>query len=169
MIFNRFDLERLSTSYIDIEETYTVDPKLVDNHPRLNELRDVFISGQCYFDPHSSQLIPDLIIDGIMVVPCSISLKPVEIEFHIDFKDMFSFEPVGHDDEGIEVNGDVLDLSPYLWEALITEIPLRIIHPDVESYPEGEGWEVLTEEDFIKQKSQEIDPRLAKLKDFKIK
>lgn len=169
MIFTRFELDGLSTSYIDIDEAFDIDLELIENHPRLNELRDVFISGQCYYDPHSAQLIPELTIEGVMVVPCSISLKPVEIDFSIDLNDMFSFGPLGQDDEGIEVNGDVLDLAPYIWEAVITEIPLRIIHPDVETYPEGEGWEVLTEEDFIKQKSQEIDPRLAKLKDFKIK
>ena len=169
MIFKRFDWDRLSSSYIDIDEAFPVDPTFVESHPRLNELRDIFIVGQNYYDPHSSQLILDLEIEGVMVVPCSISLKPVTLEFSIPFEDTFSFEALGEEDEGVEVNGDELVLDSYIYESILAEIPLRIIHPDLEHYPQGEGWEVLTEEDFIKQKSQEIDPRLAKLKDFKIK
>ncbi len=167
MIFKRFELDRLSSSYIDIDEAFTVNPEFVENHPRLNELRDVFIVGQNYYDPHSAQLVLDLKIEGTMVVPCSISLKEVEIDFSIPFNETFSFDDLAHEDSGLEVNGDVLDLDPFIYESITAEIPLRIIHPDLESYPQGEGWEVLTEEDFIKQKSQEIDPRLAKLKDFK--
>lgn len=168
MIFKKYELDRLGSSYLEIDEPFQADLDMIKDHPRLNELRDIFIDGQVYYDPHSSQLLPQFNIEGVMVVPCSISLKPVEFDFSIPFEDMFSFEPLGQEEEGIEVNGDELDLSPYINDSILTEIPLRMIHPDLEDYPEGEGWEVLTEEDFIKQKSQEIDPRLAKLKDFKI-
>ena len=52
-------------------------------------------------------------------------------------------------------------------DAIFAEVPLKAVHPDLETYPEGDGWVVMTEEDYINEKSQEIDPRLAKLKDFK--
>ncbi|UPU39227.1 DUF177 domain-containing protein [Erysipelothrix sp. Poltava] len=60
-----------------------------------------------------------------------------------------------------------LDLDPYLLDSILAAVPLKAIHPDLKEYPEGEGWQVMTEEDYTKEKSQEIDPRLAKLKDFK--
>ena len=48
------------------------------------------------------------------------------------------------------------------------EVPLKIVKEGLTQYPKGDGWEVVKEEDYIKEKSKEIDPRLAKLKEFKL-
>lgn len=47
------------------------------------------------------------------------------------------------------------------------EVPHKVVKEGVE-YPKGKGWEVVTEDDFNASKKNAIDPRLAKLKEFKI-
>ena len=44
----------------------------------------------------------------------------------------------------------------------------RLLKEGIKEYPKGNGWEVIREEDYIKSKKDEIDPRLAKLREFKI-
>ncbi|CAM3613996.1 DUF177 domain-containing protein [Erysipelothrix sp. HDW6B] len=168
MIFVRNDLDKLTSQRIDLDEAVELDPTRLKENPRLLGLRDIFAVGHGYYDSHSSRLILDLRVEGIMTVPCAITLRPFDIEFSVRVDDMFSFDPLGPEDEGIEeVEGETLDLSPYFMDAIFAEVPLKAVHPDLETYPEGDGWVVMTEEDYINEKSQEIDPRLAKLKDFK--
>lgn len=168
MEFKVHDLDRLTVGRIDIDESLEFDLSNLNLHSRLTALRDIFAEGHGYFDSHSSQFITDLRVEGIMSVPCAISLKPFDIEFSIQYGEVFSFEPVSAEEEGIEeVEGDTLDLKPYILAAILAEVPMKAVNPELETYPEGDGWVVMTEEDYIKQKSQEIDPRLAKLKDFK--
>ena len=167
MIFKGIELDRLDSPHIHVDEPFNSDPKQVSDHPRLNDLRDIFVVGNIYYDRHSSKFICDLEIDGVMEVPCAITLRPVELDFNIQLEDMFSFDELEAGDEGIKVDGDTLDLSPYIMGSILSEVPLSITDPDIDEYPHGEGWQVMTEEDYIKEKNQEIDPRLAKLKDFK--
>lgn len=168
MLFMRSELDHMQTPRIEINEAFVFDQELIKDHPRCTEIRDIFVVGHCYYDHHSSQLIIDLTLEGIMIVPCAITLRPVELEMEIRLEEMFSFDKLEAESEGIYVEGEALDLSPYFVGSILADVPLNVVHPDIKEYPKGEGWEVLTEEDYIKQKSQEIDPRLAKLKDFKI-
>ncbi|QIK70381.1 DUF177 domain-containing protein [Erysipelothrix sp. HDW6C] len=168
MKFIRSDLDRLTTQRINIDEEVVIDLGPQKDSSRVTALRDIFAVGHGYYDDHSSRFITDLTIDGIMTVPCAITLTPFDIDFSFRLGEVFSFEPLGPEDEGIEeVDGEELDLTPYIMDAILAEVPLKAIHPDLEEYPEGDGWQVMTEEDYIKEKNQAIDPRLAKLKDFK--
>ena len=48
------------------------------------------------------------------------------------------------------------------------EVPLKVVKEGIKEYPKGDGWEVVKEEDYTKSKKDDIDPRLAKLKEFKL-
>ena len=39
-------------------------------------------------------------------------------------------------------------------------------HAVPEEYPSGDGWRIITEEEYQKSQEDRIDPRLAKLKDY---
>ena len=47
------------------------------------------------------------------------------------------------------------------------EVPLKVVKPGNITYPKGDGWEVMKEEDYRKEEKPAMDPRLAKLKEFK--
>lgn len=169
MQFIRNDLDKLSASRLDIEEEVIIDFESLVNRNRIIALRDVFAVGHIYYDTYSTQLVTDLQIEGVMTVPCAITLEPFDLEFSTRLGEMFSFETPDEElaSEIEVVDGEILDLNPYITEVIFAAVPLKAVHPDLEAYPEGSGWKVMTEEDYIKEARQEIDPRLAKLKDFK--
>lgn len=166
MKFSRSELEKTQDSRINISEELEFE---LDNHPLCQELRDVHAEGYAYYDNPSGQLTIELSVEGEMIVPCAITLKPLSHEFETRLLEVFSFHMPDEDDEDtIYIEGDELDFGPFVLGAILTEVPLNLKDPDLESYPEGDGWNVMTEEEYQKEKSEEIDPRLAKLKDLKI-
>ncbi|MBV1708810.1 MAG: DUF177 domain-containing protein [Erysipelothrix sp.] len=81
--------------------------------------------------------------------------------------EVFSFEKSDNEDEDVEVvKGDVIELFELVYQLILMEAPLKVVKPDLKEYPKGDGWEVIKEEDYVAAKKSEIDPRLAKLKDY---
>lgn len=170
MKFTRQDLEQLKTPHFDIDGDIAVLDHETVPHGRYTNLRDIYVEGTGYYSDETSEFIVGLNISSKVTVPCAVSLKPVEIELDTKLSEVFLFEPGAlneEDRDGILIEGDEIDLTPYIWSAIVVDIPLKVVDPDLEVYPSGEGWQVLTEEDYLEQKKQEIDPRLAKLKEFK--
>ena len=63
----------------------------------------------------------------------------------------------------LEIIQNSLEIFPIIWQYILVDVPLRVLHPDAkEESLEGDGWRLITEDD----KKEVIDPRLAKLKDF---
>ena len=60
-----------------------------------------------------------------------------------------------------------MELLPVVFQLILMEVPLKVVKEGIKEYPKGKDWEVVKEEDYQKEKRKEIDPRLAKLKEFK--
>ena len=56
---------------------------------------------------------------------------------------------------------------PAVRDAILMEAPLQVTDVDPQDYPSGDGWRVITEEEYESSKKNAIDPRLAKLQEFK--
>ena len=65
------------------------------------------------------------------------------------------------------VTDETIDLMPAVIDAIYLEIPLQATEAEPEDYPSGEGWRIMSEEDYEKSRKERIDPRLAKLREFK--
>jgi len=175
MKFQKTDLDALEVPYFRIDEELEIE---VEDHPRCREIRNVHVAGDAFYEKHDAELSVQLDIEGEMVVPCAITLKPLTIDFSVHYDEIFSFfEPYVEenetmDEESVEeiifVDSDEIDLEAHLRSVVLAEIPLKVVDPDLEEYPEGDGWVVMTEEEYEEEKSQQIDPRLAKLKELKI-
>ncbi len=109
-------------------------------------------------------------IKGVMTLPCSRTLQDVEFPFDIEAKEIFRLDYDDElfssnneeiDDEIHPIKGDVIDLKPYIKERILLEIPLQIFceSSNEEMLRSGKDWEYVTEVN----KSNQIDPRLAKL------
>ncbi|MFB1051918.1 DUF177 domain-containing protein [Paraliobacillus sp. JSM ZJ581] len=103
---------------------------------------------------------------GTMVLPCARSLIDVQYPFEVDTVEVFSTNPYyqAEDDSEIHpVDGEMLDLEPYIKENVLLEIPFRVFasEEEIEKYGlnSGEGWEVVSEQ----PQEDTIDPRMRKL------
>ena len=167
MKWSRAQLLQAENCTIYFDETIDFGPEIFAKMNQIRGLQDVTVSGNVHYDTASERVFADLDIEGVMIVPCSITLEDVEYDFHTKSLEVFSFDKV--DDEDVhEVKGDVVELLPVVFQLILMEVPLKVVKKGLKQYPKGDGWEVVKEEDYELSKKDEIDPRLAKLKEFKL-
>ncbi len=76
----------------------------------------------------------------------------------------FAFYKPEEDEEVIEARKNVADLTSVIWTEIMMEVPMRVVKEGATMKRNGQGWQVLDEEDL--EEEDPIDPRLAKLKDY---
>ena len=116
------------------------------------------------FTVDEEEIIASLKIDGEMILPCARTLVDVPYSYQIETNEVFSTSQYQSDEDEVHpIDGDVLDLKPYILENILLEVPFRVFskekNPEGAAPTEGEGWAFVQEE--IKEKT--IDPRLKKL------
>lgn len=138
------DLMRLKNGldeYIDIDASYSFSESELEN-TNIMELNNVCVSGSIYkeFDDYEIELE----IEGVMILPCSVSLKPVKYPFKIEIVDNINELLQNFDKK----TTNTLDILPIVWENILMEIPLRIVSSDLSDVKvEGEGWRLISNEE----------------------
>lgn len=80
------------------------------------------------------QLVVQLSVKGIMILKDSRTLENVSYEYSSEINETI--------DKNNEINQNVLDIEPILWENIILEVPIRIVTDEKPINISGEGWEV---------------------------
>lgn len=138
---------------IEINEKINLD---LDNTEIL-ELKNSYVKG--YITKDSFGYYIDCNITGIMVLPCSITLKPVDYPF--DIKVSGNIEEMLNETEKSKKIENTIDILPIIWENILMEIPIKVVSNDLSDVKlEGNGWKVIDEEE------PQINPELQKLKDL---
>ena len=151
------DITRLKSgidSNVVIDLNYSFTKEQLEN-TNILELNDVKIKGEITNGIEDYHL--KLSIEGTMILPCSISLKPTKYPFSIEIDDDLS----EFLEENLENNQNTIDIFPIIWENILMEIPLKVVNEDLSDVKkEGKGWK------FITDKEERINPELEKLKDL---
>ena len=126
---------------IDISNTYSIPKEYYENTDVIS-LDNVKVEGKIKrIDNEDLEptLYIDAIIDGIMIIPDSISLEEVEYPFHIEYNDFY---------EEIDKNNEnILDIFAFLWENIVLEVPLQFTRVTDLSKFHGDGWKLISEEE----------------------
>ena len=144
----KFDLVRLQNGIdkeILIKEKYSFSKEELKQTEILS-LDDLKIEGSIKKNS-LEELILSLTLDGIMILPCSITLKPVDYPFHIEIEETIEEleEEMG---EKIKKDENTLDIFPIIWENILMEIPMKVTSKEAEQITlKGDGWELLKEEE----------------------
>lgn len=151
------DITRLKSgidSNVLIDLNYSFTKEQLEN-TNILELNNVKIKGEITNGIEDYYL--KLNIEGTMILPCSISLKPTKYPFSIEIDDDLS----EFLEENLENNQNTIDIFPIIWENILMEIPLKVVNEDLSDVKkEGDGWK------FITGKEERINPELEKLKDL---
>ena len=143
---------------IDIDENYSFSHKELENSGIL-ELNDVKVNGYIKKNSLNDYYI-SIIVKGRMVLPCSLTLKPVNYDFVIPIEGNLD-EMLEEFTENYENNQKTIDILPIIWENILMEIPMRIVSDDVSDLKtKGEGWELVADEKSL------VNPSLANLKNL---
>ena len=165
MKWSKMELLHAPNGMIQFNESITFDQAAFSKMNQIRGLQNVTVSGHIQYDEQRDRAYADLDIAGVMILPCSVTNEDVDYAFHTQSLEEFAFEKLTDEDVHIS-KGDVVELMPVIFQLILMEIPLKVAKENVQ-YPRGKGWEVMKEEDYQKSKKDEIDPRLAKLKEFK--
>ena len=127
----------------------------------LIKLDDVLVQGSITKDS-MDELVISVIVSGVMVLPCAITLDPVNYPFSVNIEGQLT-QIMGEMNEKSRKIENAIDILPIVWENILMEIPMKVVSPNAENIKlEGNGWKLITElEDH-----NEINPELAKLKDL---
>ena len=142
-----YDITRLNNnidSSIDINSTYSFTKEELSGTD-LIELNDVNISGSIYKNSLDNIEL-NLSVKGIMVLPCSITLKPVNYPFEVNMNGELSELLKNNEENSINLQ-NTIDILPIIWENILMEIPMRVVSPDVkdkEISMSGDGWSFTT-------------------------
>ena len=97
-------------------------------------------------------------VNGKMMLPCAITLKPVPYEFNLKIDE--NLDEFG---EFSEKSKNMLDISPIIWENILVDVPMKVVSQDFSnSKLEGDGWRFITTD----MDNAVINPELEKLKDL---
>jgi uncharacterized protein len=156
------DLIRLKNGvdeYIDINTTYSF-PKEMLKGTDVESLNDVKLKGQITVSNIGEYKLL-LHVEGVMIIPCAVTLKPVSIPLNIEIDEVLN-EITEENEEIVQNIENTIDILPIIWENILVEIPTRVVSPEADNVKlEGEGWRLRREDD-----PEEKNLELEKLKDL---
>ena len=153
------DLIRLKSNIdkkIEINEKIKVDENTL-KESNIIDLKDTFIKGEIIKGSMDDYII-DALIEGVMILPDTLTLEPIEYEFEskIEGNILELLEEINLNSKKSE---NSIDIFPIIWENILMEVPIRITKND-DIKMEGEGWKLVTEKEEV------TNPEFLKLKDL---
>lgn len=147
----QFDLNSLNTKQKIIIDTIVNFPKEDLEKAGILDMDEVSIKGE--ITNNREENILNLTIKGKMILPCNLTLEPVDYPFSLEIEENL--------DEIIENSQKTIDILPIIWENILMEIPMRVVSPKAKNMKtKGEGWELITDS------KKQANNSLAKLKDL---
>ena len=106
-----------------------------------------------------------------LLVPSSRSLEAVPLKQKFSFVENYSdHEPTQEEKELglmiIPLDDDRIDVQTAVEDNMLLNIPSTVLtkeEAEEDLYPEGQGWEVMSEQDFAGQKKDQVNPAFAQL------
>lgn len=147
------------------EQTLNLKLTDFDHIERLLNIDTFHINGVWYYDDVNDHLYTEFNLSGDITVSGSLTLE--EFIHHIDVNavEVFGFDQIDEIADHLVINNEV-DLLPIIRQLIVANIPVKVVDENLE-YPKGDGWIVISEEDFAKEEKP-INPKMAKLLDLKL-
>lgn len=141
---------------LNIKPEITIDAKVKFEDDDLKKagilnMDEVNIKGK--ITESLDEYLLNLNINGKMVLPCNLTLEPVDYPFNIEIEENLN--------EITKNSKKTIDILPIIWENILMEIPMKVVSPKAKNMKtKGEGWELITDS------LDKGNHSLAKLKDL---
>lgn len=171
----KWTIRQLNENQDDIirfNENLELSNKLQERESSIIHAETVNISG--YIVPSADAYIIHGEINTNLTLPSTRSLEPVQVHLNVPIKERYVYEEhdgniEDYEETTIVLEHDYIDIEQAVIELIVINLPTRVLKPEEEDgkLPSGKNWEVVTEDDHIKNQEKEleaIDPRFAALK-----
>lgn len=133
------DISKLLNYSLDeiiFEDKITIDPSYLKT-TEIRSLSEIKIEGS--FRREVDDLISlEMSINGIMILPCSVSLEDVKHPFDIEIYEVLDEEING---EYLKIEKNSVDIFKLIWQNILLEVPLKVISPNLNrDNIKGDGW-----------------------------
>ena len=143
----QIDVTKLLTHYIDTIEI-NEEVKIPDNtleNSLITNLKDIKLDGELFLSEDDNLNLTGK-LNGIMILKDDITLEPVEYKFETELEEI------------LEKSKNILDITEILWQNILVEIPSKVRSTDEDINLEGDGWRVISEEQFQKERNKSNNP-----------
>lgn len=145
-----FDITNVMTNVSNsIEININVDiPKEYLEKASILELKDVTFVGSIskVIDYYNIKGL----LKGIMILPDDVTLERVSIPFGVEIDTDFG-ENFETDENNLIIFENNIDLISFLWQNIVLEVPSKVREKkDEEITLEGDGWRLMTEDEYNK-------------------
>lgn len=133
---------RISTLNINNEVKI---PESLLSDSLIDNLENIMLIGKVYYDEEDNLVLTGN-INGIMVLKDDITLEPVKHKFDAEIEEI------------LDKNQNILDITEILWQNILVEIPSKVRATDEDIELSGDGWRVISEEKYIKERKEANNP-----------
>lgn len=169
------ELRRYKDEPLIISETLDVEKALKQRDSEVLAVQPVQVEGLLTVD--GMEYLLHYRLKTVVTVPSSRSLEPVDLPLDIAVDEVFMTRDQWSaleesEEEIIVLENDLIDLDNSVEDNILLAIPMQVLteaERNATELPKGNGWEVITEDDFIQQQTEskpQVDPRLAKLSEL---
>lgn len=160
----RLDVLKLPyTKVYNATEDVSFDPEVFKCHAPLIEVKGcrVELKAQRF----EEFIYVTISLKAKVVLECSYTLK--HFETTISGVDELHFAPSKDEDEDcIEYKGTSIELDQYIFNLLSASVPLSPKAPNAKTPSSGNGYRVLSEDDYLKEKEEVGNSQFDALKDL---
>lgn len=134
-----------SRDKIEVNDVINFDKEIFKNTDII-KLDNISLNGNIYVDNANIYHI-DIDVNGIMVLPCSITLKPVDYKFSCKVEEEYDETELSNMKNNKNLKNSI-DILPIIWENIVLEIPLKVLSSDAyDTKLEGDGWKLITDQE----------------------
>lgn len=160
MKISRFDFQKKD---FKLEEDLDFSKETFDpTHIRGIKNTHVVVTGADYDD----YLILNIKIKSDVIGVCSYTLE--DVDYKVDISTSLTFTYNEDEEDTVHIDTPIFDLDPFILDLIVADVPLTLVKKGAKLPTSGNGYRVLTEEEYNQEQANKVDPRWAALDDIDI-
>ena len=139
----KIDLFKLN--YLEVDSDLEFDHDLMTSAD-IRDIKGAHVSGNISIN-YDNEVSTDLRVTGTFILPCAITLEDVPYDFDIKIEEI-----LGNFEEFYNKNKNSLDILPFIWENIVSEVPIRVVKDGAKpTVTCGEGWELVSDDESLRK------------------
>jgi hypothetical protein len=137
----KIDLFKLNNfNSVSIDENISIPEEYDLNKAGIRRIENLHVSGTISID-YADEIVADLTVTGDFILPCAVSLEDVLYPINVKIE-----ENMGKFEDFYNKNKNTLDILPFIWENIVSEVPIRVVKDEYKNFKQsGNGWEVISD------------------------
>ena len=137
----KIDLFKLNNfNFVSVDENISIPEEYDLNKAGIRRIENLHVSGTISID-YADEIVTDLTVTGNFILPCAVSLEDVLYPINVKIE-----ENMGKFEDFYNKNKNTLDILPFIWENIVSEVPIRVVKDEYKDFKQsGNGWEVISD------------------------